>query len=88
MSREAVGDRALFEASGCAGCLETGYRGRTGLYEWLRMTEGVRELVIARSPTLAIRRKAIEQGMQTLREGGIAAVLNGTSTVDEVARYT
>ena len=88
MSREAVGDRALFEASGCAGCHETGYRGRTGLYEWLRMTEGVRELVIARSPTLAIRRKAIEQGMQTLREGGIAAVLNGTSTVDEVARYT
>ena len=52
------------------------------------MTEGIRELVIARSPTLAIRRKAIEQGMQTLREGGIAAVLNGTSTVDEVARYT
>ncbi|HTO03517.1 MAG TPA: GspE/PulE family protein [Opitutus sp.] len=88
MSREAVGDRPIFQATGCAGCHETGYRGRTGLYEWLRVTESIRELVIARSPTLVIRRKAIEQGMQILRESGIAAVLKGTTTVEEVAKYT
>lgn len=88
MSREEVGDRPIFQSVGCATCHDTGYRGRTGLYEWLRLTESIRELVIARSPTLVLRRKAIEQGMQTLRESGIEAVLNGTTTVEEVARYT
>ena len=88
MKREEIGDRSIYESAGCAACHDTGYRGRTGLYEWLRLTESLRELVIARSPTLVIRRKAIEQGMQTLRESGIAAVLNGTTTVEEVAKYT
>lgn len=90
LRREQVSKLSVFPAAGtgCPHCNQTGYRGRTGIYEWLRLTESVRELVFAKSPTLVIRQKAIEQGMQTLRESGISALLQGQTTVDEVLKYT
>jgi type IV pilus assembly protein PilB len=78
----------IFKPAGCPHCNQTGYRGRTGIYEWLRMTEEIRALVFARSPALLIRRQAILQGMETLRENGIRAVLKGATTVEEVVKYT
>lgn len=76
------------EGAGCAVCNGTGYRGRTGIYEWLRMSEELRDLVIARAPTRLIRQKAVERGMQTLRENGLAAVAGGVTTLSEVQKYT
>ncbi len=88
VSEAEVANRNSFHGPGCTQCNQTGYRGRTGIYEWLRMTEPVRELVVSRAPTLLVRRKAIEQGMQTLRASGIRAVFDGATTVDEVLKYT
>jgi type IV pilus assembly protein PilB len=83
-----VGDRRFSYGKGCAHCNQTGYRGRLGIYEWLRMTEAVRDLVVQRAPTPLIRQKAIEQGMRTLRDDGLRAIFDGATTIEEVVKYT
>ena len=83
---ETAGDRKVFHGHGCAACRETGYKGRVGLFEWLRMTEPVRELILARAPAAAIQRSGAEQGMETLRDAGLRAILDGVTTVEEVMR--
>ncbi len=88
VKRESVGDRQFFYGKGCPVCAQTGYRGRLGIYEWLRMTEAVRDLVVQRSPTLVIRQKALEQGMRTLRDDGLRAIFDGHTTIEEIVKYT
>jgi len=83
-----VGDRPFYFGRGCAHCGQTGYRGRLGLYEWLRLTEPIRELIVAKAPALSIRQKAMEQGMRTLRDDGLRAIFEGATTVEEVVKYT
>lgn len=73
---------------GCGGCNDTGYRGRKGIYELLKVTDEVGKLINERAPTLVIRDKAIEEGMRGLREDGIKAILNGETTIEEVLKYT
>jgi len=85
--RDVVG-RSFYYGAGCAHCNETGYRGRRGIYEYLKITDAVRNLINERKPTLIIREKAIQQGMRTLRQDGIRNVLDGYTTVEEVLRYT
>ncbi len=81
-------DRPIFKAAGCPACLQTGYKGRSGIYEFLHVTEGVRQLVMANASSGVIRRKAVEDGMRTLREDGIRQVLQGVTSLDEVMRVT
>ena len=88
VARESIGDRQFFYGPGCPVCTQSGYRGRLGIYEWLRMTEAVRDLVVARAPTLKIRQKAVEQGMRTLRDDGLRAIFDGHTTIEEVVKYT
>jgi len=88
LSADAVGDRPFFYGSGCAHCNNTGYRGRRGIYEYLKIRDPIRELISQRKPTLVIREKAIELGMRTLREDGIRCILDGYTTVEEVLKYT
>ncbi len=88
VKRESVGERQFFYGKGCPVCAQTGYRGRLGIYEWLRMTEAVRDLVVQRSPTLVIRQKALEQGMRTLRDDGMRAIFDGHTTIEEIVKYT
>ena len=88
ITRAAVGDRHFSFGRGCAHCNQTGYKGRLGIYEWLRLTEAVRDLVAQRAPTLQIRQKAIEQGMRTLRDDGLRAIFDGNTTIEEVIKYT
>lgn len=83
-----VGGREFYYGAGCPFCNETGYHGRKGLYEYLRVSPPIKELINEMKPTLIIRAKAIELGMRTLREDGIRNVLDGYTTVDEVVRYT
>jgi type IV pilus assembly protein PilB len=83
-----VGDRDFHQGVGCTFCHESGYHGRKGIYEYLSVSDPIRELIDARKPTLIIREKAIERGMRTLRQDGIRNVLDGYTTVEEILRYT
>ncbi|OGV75221.1 MAG: pilus assembly protein PilB [Lentisphaerae bacterium RIFOXYB12_FULL_60_10] len=83
-----VEGRKFYRGSGCPKCSEKGYKGRKGIYEYLSMSNPVRELIDQRQPTLVIREKAIQLGMRTLREDGIRNILDGYTTVDEVIKYT
>jgi type IV pilus assembly protein PilB len=88
LTTEEIGDRDFNYGSGCPHCSDTGYRGRKGIYEYLTISDPIRELINERKPTLVVREKARELGMQTLREDGIRSVLDGYTTVDEIIRYT
>jgi len=78
----------LFRGKGCEDCRGTGYRGRTGIYELFRLTEDARGLILAKAPTAAIRRHAVDHGMVTLREDGWAKACAGVTTVEEILRVT
>jgi type IV pilus assembly protein PilB len=88
LKEESVGDRSFYYGAGCSYCSHTGYRGRRGIFEYLRVRDPIRDLVNQRKPTLVIRDKAIELGMRTLREDGIRCILDGSTTVEEVLKYT
>jgi len=78
----------LFRGSGCEECSKTGYSGRLAFYEVLPMTEEMRSLVMSHATTDELRRRAIEAGMITLRQGGLQKVREGLTTIDEVLRVT
>jgi type IV pilus assembly protein PilB len=73
---------------GCETCNGTGYKGRVGLYEIMEVTDELRELVLVGASALELRRKAIEEGMITLRRSGLLKVQQGLTTIEEVARET
>ncbi|MEQ1759038.1 MAG: type IV-A pilus assembly ATPase PilB [Vicinamibacterales bacterium] len=73
---------------GCEKCNNTGYKGRVGLYEVMDVTEDLRELILVGASAMELRRKAIEQGMITLRQSGLQKVKSGVTTLDEVVRET
>ena len=88
MTRDQIGGRPFYFGKGCKTCNGTGYKGRKAIFEYLRVSNPIRELINSRSPTLIIREKARELGMRTMREDGVRAILDGYTTVDEVLRYT
>jgi type IV pilus assembly protein PilB len=88
ITKENIGSRQFFYGKGCPTCSQSGYRGRMGIYEWLRMSEALRDLVTQKAPTLVIRQKAIEQGMRTLRDDGLRAIFDGKTSIEEVIKYT
>ena len=88
LTRESIAGRPFFFGAGCVTCNETGYKGRRGIYEYLRVTDPIRDLISERKPTLVIRDKAVELGMRTLREDGIRCILDGYTTVEEILKYT
>jgi type IV pilus assembly protein PilB len=73
---------------GCEKCNNTGYKGRVGLYEVMEITEEVRELVLVGASALELRRKAVEEGMITLRNSGLRKVKEGVTTIEEIVRET
>ena len=78
----------LFKGSGCGNCNNTGYRGRVGLFEVMEMTDEVRELILSGASAMELRRKAIEEGMVSLRLSGIQKIREGLTSVEEVVRET
>jgi type IV pilus assembly protein PilB len=76
------------KGKGCERCNNTGYKGRVGLYEVMEITEDLRELILVGASSLELRRKAVEEGMVTLRGSGLRKVKDGVTTVDEVVRET
>jgi general secretion pathway protein E/type IV pilus assembly protein PilB len=78
----------LYRPVGCRACRETGYSGRTGIFELLRTDEGVRDLCVARASSSKIRQHGLENGMTTLRQSGWLKVAEGVTDVEEIARIT
>jgi type IV pilus assembly protein PilB len=83
---ECAEDVEGYEAVGCGRCNHTGYRGRTGLFEVMTVSEEIRSMAIERVSADAIRRVALEQGMRPLRDDGIEKVRLGLTSISEVAR--
>jgi type IV pilus assembly protein PilB len=76
------------KGTGCEKCNKTGYKGRVGLYEVMEITDELRELILVGASALELRRKAIEEGMITLRGSGLRKVTEGVTTIEEVLRET
>jgi type IV pilus assembly protein PilB len=74
--------------AGCEKCNGTGYKGRVGLYEVMEISETLKELVLVGASSQELRRKAVEEGMVTLRQSGIQKVKAGVTTIEEVLRET
>jgi type IV pilus assembly protein PilB len=76
------------KGKGCGTCNNTGYKGRTGLYEVMEVDDEIKELVLVGASALELKKKAIQQGMITLRRSGLIKVAAGQTTLEEVARET
>ena len=76
------------KGKGCGTCNNTGYKGRTGLYEVMEVDDEIKELVLVGASALELKKKAIERGMITLRRSGLIKVAAGMTTLEEVARET
>jgi type IV pilus assembly protein PilB len=77
-----------FKGTGCATCNNTGYKGRIGLYEVMEITDELRELILIGASALELRKKAVDDGMITLRESGLHKIRAGVTTLEEVVRET
>jgi general secretion pathway protein E/type IV pilus assembly protein PilB len=78
----------LWKGAGCRACRQTGFRGRSGIFELMVTHDSIRELIVQRTNALAIRNQALKEGMITLRQDGWRKVIEGITTIDEVARVT
>jgi len=77
-----------YKGKGCSTCNNTGYKGRIGLYEVMEVNDEIRELILIGASALELRKKAIEDGMITLRESGLYKIRDGLTTLEEVVRET
>jgi type IV pilus assembly protein PilB len=83
-----VGQFKLYKGRGCGICNGTGYKGRVGLYEVMEISEGIREIIMVGGTSVDIKKKAIEEGMLTLRMSGLEKIRQGITTIEEVLRET
>jgi len=85
---EEVMSLKVYRGEGCQACNNRGFKGRVGLYEVLEVTDELREMILVGASALELRKKAIEQGMSTLRRSGLLKVAEGVTTLKEVIRET
>ena len=78
----------LQRGRGCDVCNNTGYKGRVGLFEVMQITDDIRELILSGATAVELRRKALEEGMISLRQSGLQKIKEGVTTIDEVVRET
>ncbi|MFQ5662545.1 MAG: GspE/PulE family protein, partial [Terriglobia bacterium] len=78
----------IYKGRGCGRCNDTGYKGRTGLYEVMEVSDEIRELILVGASALELKKKAIELGMVTLRYSGLTKIAQGATTIEEVIRET
>ena len=88
LTRRDIGKKQFFYGKGCDACNNTGYKGRKGIYELMKITDPLRELINERAATVSIKQKAVELGMVTLRHDGLRSIFAGDTTIDEVLKYT
>jgi type IV pilus assembly protein PilB len=78
----------VLKPGGCDSCNRTGYKGRTALFEVMKVDDDIRNMILTRAQSRDIKRKAIEKGMLTLRRSGLVKIKNGVTSVEEVVRET
>jgi type IV pilus assembly protein PilB len=83
-----TGGKKFYYGRGCDMCNNTGYRGRTGLFEIMTFDDEIRDLIMNQASTAVLREAARRKGMKTLRENGLELIYSGITTLDEVARET
>ncbi len=88
LSREDIGNRSFHYGKGCANCNHSGYRGRVGLFELLRISPEVQDLINQQKPTAAIRNQGVKEGMSLLRQSGVRKILDGVTSSEEILKYT
>jgi type IV pilus assembly protein PilB len=88
LSPEDAAAKTFYRAKGCRECNDIGYKGRTGIFEMLLMTDKIRDSIMNKAHTARIRKIAIEEGMRTLREDGLLRIYDGLTTIEEVVRET
>ncbi len=86
--KDELKDVKVMAGKGCDVCSGTGYKGRVGLYEVLRVSDEIRELILSGATALDLREQAIKEGMYTLRRSGLIKIKNGLTSIDEVLRET
>jgi len=87
-SKEEAPKVKVYKPAGCNECHNTGYKGRIGLFEVMEVTDEIRDLILARAQSKDIKKKAIENGMLTLRMSGLTKIKEGITSVEEVLRET
>jgi type IV pilus assembly protein PilB len=87
-SPDVAGDVTPMKGAGCEKCNNTGYKGRVGLYEVMEIGDELRELILVGASALELRRKAVDEGMITLRASGLRKVQAGMTSIEEVVRET
>jgi type IV pilus assembly protein PilB len=85
---EEVKSTKIYHGKGCATCNKIGYKGRVGLYEVMEINDELRELILVGASALELKKKALEQGMVTLRQSGLVKAALGQTTLEEVLRET
>jgi len=85
---KAEAKHTFFRGSGCSQCLNTGFKGRSGIYEILMIDDELREMIVSKADASEIKAKAISKGMLTLREDGAKRVTAGLTTTEEILRVT
>jgi type IV pilus assembly protein PilB len=83
-----VEDFTFTRGAGCEQCGDTGFKGRTGIFEFLQMSEAISELVNEKAPANVLHQKAVEEGMIPMREDGWQKIMDGLTTVEEVLRVS
>ncbi|UCF66245.1 MAG: type II secretion system protein GspE, partial [Acidobacteriota bacterium] len=78
----------VMKGIGCSSCNNSGYKGRVGLFEVMEISEEVREMILTGCSALELKRRAVEEGMVTLRRSGLEKIKAGVTTIDEVVRET
>jgi type IV pilus assembly protein PilB len=78
----------VFHGKGCGVCNNSGYKGRVGLYEVMEINDELRELILVGASALELKKKALDQGMITLRRSGLIKIAAGQTTLEEVLRET
>jgi type IV pilus assembly protein PilB len=87
-TEEEVKTVKIYHGKGCTTCNKGGYKGRTGLYEVMEVTDELRELILVGASALELKKKAVELGMITLRRSGLTKIAAGQTTMEEVLRET
>jgi len=88
LNPKTVAGKKIYRGRGCPLCLNTGYRGRTGIFELMVLDDNLKRLILKTSDANAIKHRAVEQGMVTLQQDGGQKVLDGITTIEEVFRIT
>jgi general secretion pathway protein E len=78
----------LYHGTGCEKCLQTGYLGRTGIFELLLVDDDIRPMIVGQEEAHRIKQTAVQKGMLTLRQDGLRKAAAGTTTIEEVYRVT